>query len=137
MAQVEGVNVAALEAGTITIGKGKINTSLKVFSDTYELNSTVSTTTLHMATLPDGAVVHEVFLAFDDLGTGTVHVGDSHDPDRYKASVDVGAAAGSNAGVRVDGLGYVIGTNDGDNEILVTCATGTLTGTIKLAVFYA
>jgi hypothetical protein len=142
MATVNGVNYTKYLANEGNwIDQGKVKDFIHVDSDTYEASALAQGSTIAMGTqLPAGAIIHGITLAFDDLGTGvTIDVGDSNDADRYKDGVDVSTAAGSDTGVLVDGLGYVIGTNTGDNIILVTIvgATGvTATGTIKLTTFY-
>ena len=138
MAEVNGVNVTKYDAGTSDttwIDQGLIKSSIKVWSDVYEAAALNIADTIVIAVLPAGAVVHGIALQFDALGAATVDVGDSNDPNRYKNAVDVSAAGDDNS-ILVDGAQYVIGTNTGDERILITTAAAAITGTIKSAVFY-
>ena len=136
---VKGVNYTKYDAEQGNwVEQGKIFSDLKVCSDTYEASAVDANSTIKMANLPNGAVIHGMTLAFDDLGTGcTLSVGDSTTANRYFSAVDVASAAGATSAILVDGLGYVIGTNAGDNDIIITTAGAAITGTVKLTVFYA
>jgi len=139
MADVYGVNTTKVNAGTKDgnwVDQGLIKSSVKVMSDVYEASALADGSTIGMANLPAGAVVQAVVVSFDALGAGvTVEVGDANTSDLY-LSATVATNAGSALGDKVDGVSYVIGTNDGDDEILITTGVGASTGTIKLLVLY-
>jgi hypothetical protein len=138
MAEFEGVNVTKFDAGTSDttwIDQGLIKSSIRVWSDVYEATGEVAGTTLVIAVLPAGAIVHGISIQFDALGAATVDVGDSDDPNRYKNAVDV-SSAGSDESILPDGAQYVIGSNAGDDRILITTASAAINNTIKSAVFY-
>lgn len=105
-----------------------------VMTDYYEASAT--TAAIEMGKdLIAGDVVHAVILSCDALGSETVDIGDSDDATRYASALSVASAA-SLLGDECDGVGYTIGTNDGDETILVT-PSGAITGTIKLTVLYS
>ena len=138
MSDVQGVNTTKYDAGTSDttwIDQGLIKSGLKVWTDSYEAAALAAGQTIGVAQLPAGAVIHGIDLEFDALGAATVDVGDSTDPNRYKNAVDV-SSADSDTGILVDGAQYVIGTNAGDNDIIITTAAAAITGTIKSTVYY-
>jgi hypothetical protein len=65
-------------------------------------------------------------------------VGDSNSADRYAAAYAADSVLG-NPITKVGGVGYVIGTNTGDNQVLITTAGATLGAgdVIKCAIFYS
>ena len=140
MSAVKGVNVTKYDAGAqgdYAINKGLVNANLEVWLDSYEASALASGSTIDVAHLPDGAIVVDTEIAWDALGTSrTLALGDSDDPDRYITAADA-SSAGSARGARVDGKGYVIGTNDGDNVVQILTAGGTATGTIKSRVVFS
>lgn len=140
MSEVIGVNatiIASLTPATI-LDAGDCAGKVRVFQDTYEASALASGSTITMGpTLPAGAKIVNVIVSSDNLGNNTtLAVGDSDDTDRYITATDHGAAVATTALKAVDGLGYEIGTNDGDDQILITTAAGAGTGTITLVVFY-
>ena len=140
MSAVKGVNYTKYDAGTYGdnwIDQGKIKSGVHVWTDSYEASALENASTIAIAELPDGAVVLDVTVISDDLGsTVTISAGDSDDADRYIAATSVSAANDVLSLATVAGLGYVIGTNDGDNTVLLTTA-GILGGTISTKVVYS
>jgi hypothetical protein len=139
---VLGANVTKFEApgNDNWIDQGLIKSGLKVWSDTYTtIGSESATSTIHIATLPAGAIVHGIIAAWADVGaaTATIDIGDSADPDRYATALDI-ATAGNSTGINVGGAQYAIGTNTGDTEILITINVADIdaVGDIKVAVLY-
>jgi hypothetical protein len=139
---VLGANVTKYEApgDANWIDQGLIKSGLKVWSDTYTtIGSESATSTIHIATLPAGAVVHGIIAAWADVGaaTATIDIGDSNDADRYATALDI-ATAGASSSINVGGAQYVIGTNTGDTEVLITINTADVDaiGDIKVAVLY-
>jgi hypothetical protein len=140
MSAVKGVNYTKFDAGTYGdnwIDQAKIKTGVKVWTDSYEASALETSSTIAIAELPDGAIVLEVTVISDDLGsTVTISAGDSDEAARYIAATSVTAANDKLELSVVGGLGYVIGTNDGDNTVLLTTA-GILGGTISTKVLYS
>ena len=140
MSAVKGVTKTKIDAGTLENldAIGTYNAEVLCMRDTYEAAGLAGASTLKMGgELPKGARVQEVVVGFDALsGDTVVDVGDSDDADRYCVDVDM-SSAGFQRLEAVDGMDYVIGTADGDNQIVVTfTGASALTGTIKTAVFY-
>ena len=141
--QVLGVNTTKYEAGTSDatwIDQGLIKSSLKVWSDTYAaIGSESATSTIQLATLPAGAVVHCITASWANIGaaTATIHIGDSDTADRYATSLDI-ATAGNYTGINVAGTQYAIGTNAGDTDIIATINVADIdaVGDLKLTVYY-
>lgn len=139
MSAVKGVNKTLVDAGGVAkIAQGNTDARVKVMFDTYEASALATSSTISMgSTLPTGAVIIGMKLAYDALSTVTLSVGDSADADRYIDDFDSANTAGNTDAILVDGLGYVVGTASGDNQILITTTgVSAATGTIKLAVFY-
>jgi len=105
---------------------------LRVQYDTYEA-SAFAAGTISVATLPKGAIVYDVVLHADDMGTGTTAtVGDAGDPDRFITSTDTASAATLTRLNAIAGFGYEYSAQ---TDIIIT-TTGTSTGTFKIAIFY-
>ena len=138
MATVNSTTYAAQAAGKMALNAGIANSAIKVISTTYEASSLAANDIINLFELPKGAVVMDLIVAFDDLGTGTtLDVGDSNDVDRYIDGADTATAAGAARMSLADGFGYRIGTNTGDNVIQAKNLGGAATGTIKAVCFYA
>ena len=138
MATVNSTTYEKQQAAKIAIDPGIANSTLHVTSTVYEANALAANDTINLFTLPKGAVIHGMNVAFDKLGTGTtLVVGDKHDPDRYIDGADTATAAGFTNSMAVDGMGYVIGSNEDDDVIQATNLGATATGTIKVTCFYA
>ena len=110
---------------------------VKLMIDTYEADSTADGTTIVMGrTLPEGARLQEIILAYDALASGVyVTVGDSASASRYISYQSATAAAVKRI-TAIDGLDYAVGTAANDGIIIVTTSGAAATGTIKLAVLY-
>ena len=117
---------------------GELGGKVRVMTDTYEAAAVAAGSTIYMGKpLPVGARILNIKLAFDALGGGTtLSVGDASSAARY-----LSAAASTSAGIRdmadestVDGLLYEIDADT--DEIIVTTAGGSITGTVKLIVEY-
>jgi hypothetical protein len=105
---------------------------LRVQYDEYEATS-LAAGTINVAKLPKGAIVYEVVLHADDMGTGTTAVvGDSGDADRFITSVDTASSATLTRLNAIAGFGYEYSA---ETDIIIT-TTGTSTGTFKIAIFY-
>ena len=124
-----GVNNTLVNTGGRSqIVQGIINARVKRSFDSYTTTGTNedATTTIKVCEpLPKGARIVSVRLAHDGGLTATVtaHVGDSDDPDRYIVSADM--AGGAAVVEMLPGVcDYVIGTNDGDDQLLITLNVG-------------
>lgn len=100
--------------------------------------------------LPDGACVVAIGVTSDSCAT-TLDIGDANDADMYCSAVSCNAATtiymanvstytqGTSGDDYVPlitkGIGYRVGTNDDDSQILVEQAAAT-TGTVNLVIFY-
>ena len=142
MPEFEGVNVTKYDAGTSNttwIDQGLIKSGIKVWSESYvALGTEVIADTIVIAELPAGAVIHGIQLTTSALGAArTLEVGDANTAALYKAAVDVSAAVTDNS-LDAAGNQYVIGTNTGDERIILTLGGGVLTiaDVIKTQVFY-
>jgi hypothetical protein len=141
--QVLGANVTNYEAGTSDttwIAQGLIKSGLKVWSDTYTtIGSESATSTIQLATLPTGAIVHGIIASWADIGaaTATIDIGDSDDVNRYATALDI-ATAGSSSAIEVTGQQYAIGTNTGDTDVIATVNVADIDaiGDLKLSVLY-
>ena len=143
MATVKGVNRTKLDtpnSGNI-IPEGQNHGNLKVIFDSYELSSTASGDIIQLGDLiPEGAAIMDVVIANDALGASTtIKVGDSNDDDRYLAAYSTSSAARKSlqADGVIDSIGYRIGTNSGDNQLIATLGGGTGTGTLYAIVVYS
>jgi hypothetical protein len=139
MADVYGVNTTKVNAGTSQdnwVDQGLIKSSLKIMSETYTAAALAAGQTIGVANLPDGAVVHGGIIYFGALGAGvTLQAGDANTVGLYSSAI-VCTAAGSALFDIEAGSGYVIGSNAGDNEIILTTGVGAATGEIKVVIFY-
>jgi hypothetical protein len=145
MASVNGVNYAKTADPTSSniLDRAVVGGNVKVMFDTYEAASLASGTTIKVGKdLQDGVRILDVWVITDDMGVAgcTISVGDSDTADRYISATSVGSASRFDLDT-IGGFGYEIGTNDGDNTILLTTGTtsttGLQTGTIKVAVLYS
>jgi hypothetical protein len=136
MATVYGVN--ATKALTPTpandIAAGQQLANKRVVYDSYEFSSTAAGTDVYVgAELPAGHRVVGMKLNTDALGgSTTISVGDTASAARYLAATDTSSAV-NNDSIVIDGMGYVIGTATGDEQLLCHLTGGTATGTLKIA----
>lgn len=143
MSAVYGVNRTLGRASTpdAKIAPGKNQGKLVAYYETYEASALASgsTITCFGGSLPAGLVVLGVYLMTDALGTGTtVSVGDANTAALYMAAQTCTSAISKGPeSMTIDGCGYVIGTNSGDADILLTTAANSATGTIKLVLIGA
>lgn len=144
MATVKGVNRTKLDTPNSSnlIGAGENKAGVYMIKDTYEAAALAADDVIQVGdVLPNGAMVTRIDVIHDDLGTGTtLDVGDSTDPDRYIDGADTATAAAvasfPNA-TCIGGVGYKVGTNDGDDQIQLTNLGAAATGTIEVFIYYA
>ena len=140
MTTVNSTTYEAQTAGKVALSQGVADATLHVVTTTYEASAAAANTVINLFKLPKDVVIQNFVVAFDDLGTGvTVDIGDAGDADRYVDGLDVATAAGSAAGILVDGLGYVIGTDTTNDDTVITATVlgAAATGTIKVACYYS
>jgi hypothetical protein len=137
MASVKGANFTNITADPVVKTSSQYaHGKLRVQYDSYEASSLEDASTISVARLPKGAVVYDVIIHHDALGSGvTLSVGDSGSATRY-----IGATAAATAGKivmsedgAIDGFGY---ENTSETDVIITNANAA-TGTIKVAVIYA
>ncbi|MEK9896449.1 MAG: hypothetical protein VW518_08500 [Burkholderiaceae bacterium] len=138
MASVKGSNFTNITADPVVKTSSQYaHGKLRVQYDSYEASSLANPSDISVARLPKGAVVYDIIVHHDALGSGvTLAVGDSGSATRY-----VGATAAATAGKivmsedgAIDGFGY---ENTSETDVLITVGGGTATGTIKCIVVYA
>lgn len=142
MASVNGTNYAKSIDPTASniVDRGVLGGKVRVMFDSYEAASLASGSTIKVGKdLKAGTRILDVWIIADALGSGvTLSAGDSDTAARY-----ISATAANSANLRIDldtigGFNYEIGTNSGDETILITLAgTASGTGTIKVGVLYA
>lgn len=136
MTTVNSTTYAAQEGAKMALSSGIINTSVKVTSGDYEAEAAASGTVINLCKLPKGVVVHDVVIDTEALGTGvTLAVGDGADNDRYIAASAAASAGQLKTGI--DGKGYRVGTNEGDDVLIATVGGAAATGKIHFTVLYA
>lgn len=96
---------------------------------------------IQMVKIPQGARIHDVILATDDLeSTGTASVlavGDGSDDDRFITGSTIGQAGGIERLNAMDGLLYEYSAEDTiDVKCTTAPTTGATSGTIRLVVRY-
>lgn len=144
MPDVYGVQATKHVAGgpANTVAAGMADSPVLTMLDTYVAASFAVNGTLMMGkSLPAGAKIVDIIITMDDLGTNTdIEVGDSDDSNRYIDAIDTDGAETKKSlstDGNIAGKQYVVGTNDGDDVILLTNAgTGAATGDIVIMVFY-
>lgn len=138
MSEVNSTTYAAQAAGKLSLSAGIISASVHSATTEYEASALSANDVINLFALPIGAVILDIIVDFDDLGTGTsLDVGDSNDVDRYIDGADTATAAGIARLGAIAGRGYRIGTNGGDNVIQAKNLGAAATGTIKATVLYA
>ncbi len=139
MAAVKGVNITNLDATPVVLPDAREwHGRLRVQYDTYEASALTAGSSITMARLPAGARVYDIIVHHDDLGTasGTLEVGDAANSARFLAAFATGSAGSRSMSANdvIDGVGYEYTT---ETDIIITTAGASITGTIKMLVFYA
>ena len=140
MADYKGVNYTKSETPTApNIMDGReMDAVVKMHTETYEASAVAQNKTMALfKDLTDGLNVVGGIVYFDALGSNSsISIGDSNDADRYLTTTTT-TSAGSAIFNAVNGINYKLGTNDGDNTMLLTAVgSGALSGTIKVVLFY-
>ena len=137
MASVKGVNFTKRTAEPVEkVIASQSHGRLRVQYDSYEASSLASGSDISVAKLPAGAIVYDIVVHFDALGSATIAVGDSADADRYITATSVSSAGQMSMSQEgaIDGFGY---ENTAETDILLTTGSAAISGTIKCAVFYS
>jgi hypothetical protein len=138
MSSVKGSNFTNITADPVVKTSSQYaHGKLRIQYDSYEASSLANPSDISVARLPAGAVVYDIIIHHDALGTSvTLAVGDSGSATRY-----IGATAAATAGKivmsedgSIDGFGY---ENTAETDVLITIGGGAATGTIKVTVVYA
>lgn len=142
-----GVNATLVAAGGVSqILQGMVDARVKCMVDTFVTTGAsedIGTTITFGPALPTGARILDVILGVTgSLGSGstTLSVGDANTAALYIAATAITAAVILRNSAKPDGLNYIIGTNSGDNRIIVTTAgahNATASVTVKIIVIYA
>ena len=119
--------------------RGFLGGKVKVMYDEYNASTVTITSADTLAIgrkLNAGDIVLGAFLTTSkNVSSCDIVLGDSDDVDRY-GTVSINAAAATNLFLGAQaGLGYVVGSNDGDDEILLKMDE-TFNGVVKVAVLY-
>jgi hypothetical protein len=137
MASVKGVNFTKRTAEPVEkVIASQSHGRLRVQYDSYEASSLASGSDISVAKLPAGAIVYDIVVHFDALGSATISVGDSADADRYITATSVSSAGQMSMSQEgaIDGFGY---ENTAETDILLTTGSASICGTVKCAVFYS
>ena len=125
-------------SGQNVIDSGLYGGVKKVCIDTYTLKAVEANSTIKIATPPKGSKIIGCRIVTAALGTGvTLALGDtvSGQSARYLAASSAATAANISA-IKVGAIGYVIGTTDGDEKMIVTVGGATATGAIATIIEY-
>lgn len=130
MADYYGANATKIEAGGLSnmLGAGNDGAVEHVVLDSYTGVAADSGSTIQVGgTLPDGAIITDIIVISEAQGNSqTIAIGDSDSGTRYLGATSVNAAAR----LQMTSIGgYVIGTNAGDNKILLTVGGNALDAT--------
>jgi hypothetical protein len=144
MATVYGVNktLSRDPSGSNIQRPGLQAGKVRVMCDTYEAVALAAGSIIEMGDkLPKGAIVIDVKLSHDALGSATVDVGDYEDDNRYMDDESVASANTQHFLELVDGKQYECddttpGDTTSDRQIIITTASAAITGTIKTEVYY-
>ncbi len=137
MASVKGSNFTKRTAEPVEkVIASQNHGRLRVQYDSYEASSLGAGSDISVAKLPSGAIVYDIIVYFDALGSATISVGDSGDADRYIAATSVSSAGQMSMSQegKIDGFGY---ENTAETDILLTTASAAISGTVKCAVIYS
>lgn len=141
MATVKGVNRTIADATTWdhTLDGGLFGGVVRCMIDTYEASALASGSLIEMGgDLPIGARVLAIGLWHDALGSATFDIGDAEDADRYLNDYSV-SSAGQKWCDLADGVEYEVDNTTAstpDTQVLITTASASITGTVKLLILY-
>jgi hypothetical protein len=140
MAAVKGDNRTKLDTniGANVMDTGENRANVSVIFDRYTAAALAAGSTIKVGdVVPFGSTIVDIVLSYAALGaSSTLSVGDSASATRY-----INAISSASAGVTRLSLaatfGYRIGTNAGDNQIVITTAGAAITGLVTVCIEYA
>lgn len=141
MSAVKGVYRTLMDTPTPTnrLDAGLFDGRVKASHDYYEASTLAIGSTIDIGgTLPTNCYVIGILLTWDALGAATIDVGDDESAARYINDQDVSTAGGVFVPL-VDGHGYKVDmttSSTPDNQVVITTAGATISGTIKATIFY-
>ena len=122
------------------LAKGTLGGNVRVMSERFTFSGEANGDTLKLfRNLRAGSRILGLEVHNAALGASTtLDIGDSNDDDRYTAApIAVSSAASEKGPLPTPALNYVIGTNDGDDEIIATLvAGGAWNGQLDVNLFY-
>jgi hypothetical protein len=143
MADYYGVNATKVLTPTSDniLSPGTLGGRVRVLTDSITVAAAGDETIAIGRELQAGAIIVGIQIKNAALGANiTLEVGDSDDPNRYITAYDANANTEATfADNLIGGLHYKIGTNDGDEQILITvrdAAAGGAAGALKINVLY-
>ena len=148
MAQVKADNRTKADSPTSDniLAGGKLGGRVRVMQDEYTFASeAVNDTILLFRDLQAGATILDVVI--DNVVTTNaviLDIGDSDTADRYingytaqSVTTSRGAETAATGQLQIGGSQYVVGTNDGDNQVIITVLVAIPTdGSIKVSLYY-
>jgi hypothetical protein len=138
MASVKGENITILDTKPVVYpSAADWGGALRVQHDTYEASALSSGSTITVARLPKGAIVHGFHIQHDALGSGvTLALGVAGATTRYMGAT--AAATAGHLGHETDGaIGGIGVALTEETDIVITTGGAAATGTIECQVFYA
>ncbi len=147
MPQFDADNYARSIAPTLSNRNvpGSVGGRIRSLTDTITLAAVANDTVRIGKDLQDGAIIHDIIIDNVALGAGSIlDIGDSDTADRYINGYDSNANTSNRGGstpvtgrFQLGGVHYVIGTNAGDNTILVTLLIAAGAGQLNITVLYS
>lgn len=140
MASVKGQTITRLDTKPVEYPPAAVvGGRIRVFFDSYQADGLEAGSTIAVARLPKGAVVYDIHVHHDDLGTdpGTLSVGTADAPALFLSAFATGSAGRqtmTGAHGAIAGVGHEC---PAVTDVMLTTADGPVTGTVKVAVFYA
>lgn len=138
MASVKGENITILDTKPVAYpSSADFGGILRVQHDTYEAAALSSGSSITVARLPKGAVVHGFHIQHDALGSSvTLALGVSGATTRYMGAS--AAASAGHLGHETDGaIGGIGVALTAETDIIITTGGAAATGTIECTIFYA
>lgn len=133
MADYYGANATKIIAGGLAnmLGAGLDGGVEHVVFDSYTGVAVASGKTIQIGpTLPAGAIITNIIVESEAQGNNqTLAIGDANTADLYCAATSVNAAACLRL---TKNLGYVVGTTDGDDKILLTVGGNALSASADI-----
>jgi len=147
MAQFKGANRTKADTPTSdnVLAPGTLGGRVRVMQDNFTFAGEAAGEIIELfQDLKAGATILDIVIHNADLGTGTLlDIGDSNDVDRYIDGYDADANLTSRGGgtavtgqFQVAGNQYVIGTNTGDTQIIITTSVAAATGLVTVSLYY-